>query len=153
MTTSRTRIRAAWLAGAPLVVADWVCLAAAPTFAMLALLAAAPGSSHEMMGSTAHGASPLSGMVLMYVLMSAFHTAPWLKLVSRRSRSCKHTKRPGLDVYLGDIARRRFQATRTRPRCVHFGDGSDIRARCTAVAAMNGIQSKDTSDRLIRRLR
>jgi hypothetical protein len=61
-----------------------------------------------MMGSTAHCASPLSGMVLMYVLMSAFHTAPWLGLISRRSRSGKHTKRHGLDVSLGVIARRRF---------------------------------------------
>jgi hypothetical protein len=152
MRTNRTRTRAAWLATAPLVVADWVCLAATPTFAVLALLAAAPGSSHEMTGSTAHGASPLSGMVLMYVLMSAFHTAPWLKLVSGRSRS-KHTKRHGLDVSVGGIARRRFQATRMRPRCVHFGDGSDIRAGYAAVTAVNGIQSTDTSDRLIRRLR
>ena len=28
--------------------------------------------------------SPLSGMVTMYVLMSAFHLAPWLKLISAR---------------------------------------------------------------------
>ena len=153
MRTNRTRTRATWLADAPLVVADWVCLAATPTFAVLALLAAAPGSSHEMMGSTAHGASPLGGMVLMYVLMSAFHTAPWLKLVSRRSRSCKHTKWRGLDVSVGGIARRRFKP-RVRGRdAVHFGDGSDIRAGYAAVAAMNGIQSRDTSDRLIRRLR
>ena len=27
-------------------------------------------------------ASPLSGMVPMYLLMSAFHSAPWLKLIS-----------------------------------------------------------------------
>ena len=26
-------------------------------------------------------ASPLSGMVPMYLLMSAFHLAPWLKLI------------------------------------------------------------------------
>jgi hypothetical protein len=30
------------------------------------------------------GTSPLSGMVPMYLLMSAFHLAPWLKLASRR---------------------------------------------------------------------
>ena len=29
-------------------------------------------------------ASPLTGMVPMYLLMSAFHAAPWLKLLSRR---------------------------------------------------------------------
>jgi hypothetical protein len=28
-------------------------------------------------------ASPLSGMVPMYVLMSVFHAPPWLKLLSR----------------------------------------------------------------------
>jgi hypothetical protein len=28
------------------------------------------------------GASPLTGMTAMYVLMSVFHAAPWLKLVS-----------------------------------------------------------------------
>jgi hypothetical protein len=32
-------------------------------------------------------ASPLSGMALMYLLMSAFHLAPWLKLIAgRRAR-------------------------------------------------------------------
>jgi hypothetical protein len=30
-------------------------------------------------------APPLSGMALMYLLMSAFHSAPWLKLMSGRS--------------------------------------------------------------------
>jgi len=39
----------------PLHLADWLALAAAPTF----------------------------GMVLMYVLMSGFHLTPWLKLISR----------------------------------------------------------------------
>jgi hypothetical protein len=37
-------------------------------------------------------ASPLSGMVPMYVLMSAFHLAPWLKLISSR-RSGAHRSR------------------------------------------------------------
>jgi hypothetical protein len=27
--------------------------------------------------------SPLGGMVPMYLLMSAFHSAPWLKLIAR----------------------------------------------------------------------
>jgi hypothetical protein len=30
-----------------------------------------------------HGASPLGGMAPMYALMSAFHAAPWLKLLLR----------------------------------------------------------------------
>ena len=64
--------------------ADWLCLAAAPTFAIMALLAGVGGSPPEMLCSAAQDASPLSGMVLMYLLMSAFHSAPWLKLISNR---------------------------------------------------------------------
>ena len=63
--------------------AEWLSLAAAPTFAFMALLTAVPGAaSLDMLCSTAAGLSPFSGMVLMYLLMSAFHLAPWLKLVS-----------------------------------------------------------------------
>jgi hypothetical protein len=69
--------------------AGWLGLAAAPTFAVMALLTSMPGGGADMMCSAAHGASPLSGMVPMYVLMSAFHSAPWLKLISRRrSAAC-----------------------------------------------------------------
>ncbi|WP_292183356.1 hypothetical protein [Mesorhizobium sp.] len=63
--------------------ADWLSLAAAPTFAMMALLTAVTGDA-EMMCSAAQDASPLSGMVMMYLLMSAFHSAPWLRLVASR---------------------------------------------------------------------
>jgi hypothetical protein len=69
----------------PLGAADWLCLAAAPTFAMAALLTALlGGGSPDMLCSGAQDASPLSGMVAMYLLMSAFHSAPWLKLISNR---------------------------------------------------------------------
>jgi hypothetical protein len=65
--------------------ADWISLAAAPTFALMALLTVALGGGQpEMLCTAAHGASPLGGMGLMYLLMSAFHSAPWLKLISRR---------------------------------------------------------------------
>ncbi len=68
--------------------ADWVSLAAAPSFAIMALLTAVPGGGPaEMLCSAGRPASPLSGMVPMYLLMSAFHTAPWLKLVSSRRSS------------------------------------------------------------------
>ena len=56
--------------------ADWLSLAAAPTFALMALLVAVVGGAHDP--------SPLSGMALMYLLMSAFHSAPWLRLISIR---------------------------------------------------------------------
>jgi hypothetical protein len=65
--------------------ADWLSLAAAPTFAFMALLAAVPGGSpSDMLCSATAGASPFSGMVLMYLLMSAFHLRPWLKLIAGR---------------------------------------------------------------------
>lgn len=64
---------------------DWLCLAAAPTFAVMALLTGmCGGGPSEMLCSAAQEASPLSGMVPMYVLMAAFHSAPWLKLIFGR---------------------------------------------------------------------
>ena len=64
--------------------ADWLSLAAAPTFAIMALLTLA-GGAPDMLCS----ASSLTGMVPMYLLMSAFHAAPWLKLVSIRQITAK----------------------------------------------------------------
>ena len=62
--------------------ANWLSLAAAPTFAIMALLTSALGGTPDILCSAMQGASPLSGMVPMYALMSAFHLAPWLKLIS-----------------------------------------------------------------------
>jgi hypothetical protein len=62
-------------------------LAAAPTFALMALLTGVfNGGPQDGLCSAAHDASPLNGMVVMYVLMSAFHAAPWLRLMSAQSR-------------------------------------------------------------------
>ena len=55
--------------------ADWLCLA---------VIVGMLGGGAEMQCSAMPDASPLSGMVPMYLLMSAFHSAPWLKLISRR---------------------------------------------------------------------
>jgi hypothetical protein len=72
---------------AALGAAGWLSLAAAPTFAIMALLTCLlGGGSADMLCSAAHDASPLSGMVPMYVLMSGFHSGPWLKLISGRRR-------------------------------------------------------------------
>ena len=61
-------------------------LAAAPIFAIMALLAAIQaGGMPTMLCSAAHDASPLTGMVPMYLLMSAFHSAPWLRLIAQRA--------------------------------------------------------------------
>ncbi|WP_027052398.1 hypothetical protein [Mesorhizobium erdmanii] len=62
-------------------IADWLCLAAAPTFAVMALLSCLQGSDASMM---CMGASPLTSMAAMYLLMSAFHLAPWLRVISGR---------------------------------------------------------------------
>jgi hypothetical protein len=66
-------------AGVARVAADWLGLAAAPAFATMALMTGAFGSSMEPLCS-AHG-SLMSGMVPMYLMMSAFHVGPWLKLM------------------------------------------------------------------------
>jgi hypothetical protein len=66
--------------------ADWVHLAAAPTFAIMAPLTSVLGGAQpDTFCSAMQDTSPLSGMVPMYLLMSAFHLPPWLKLMSRRS--------------------------------------------------------------------
>jgi hypothetical protein len=59
-------------------------LAATPTFAGMALFASGvDGRGMETLCS-AGPMSPLSGMVPMYLLMSAFHSPPWLKLMFDR---------------------------------------------------------------------
>jgi len=65
-------------------VADWLCFAAAPTFAIMALLTSVFGGSQADILCAADRASPLGGMTAMYLLMSAFHAAPWLKVMARR---------------------------------------------------------------------
>jgi hypothetical protein len=57
-------------------------LAAMPTFAIMAVLTGVSGENADMMCQAAHGAWPLGGMVPMYVLMSAFHSGPWLRWIS-----------------------------------------------------------------------
>ena len=70
---------------AALDAADWLCLAATPTFAIMALLTGPLGGGvADMPCPATQDMSSLSGMALMYVLMSVFHSAPWLKLISRR---------------------------------------------------------------------
>lgn len=67
--------------------ARWLGLAATPTFAIMAALTAVLGGGPaEMLCSTGHGLSP-GGMVPMYLLMSAFHSAAWLRLFSGRRGS------------------------------------------------------------------
>ena len=64
------------------VAADWLSLAAAPTFATMALMTVALGGGPEPLCSAMQHGSLWSGMVPMYLLMGAFHSAPWLRLVA-----------------------------------------------------------------------
>jgi hypothetical protein len=61
--------------------ADWLALAAAPTFAVMALLTAVGSDPLDRLCAAGPGASALTGMLPMYLLMSAFHAAPWLRLL------------------------------------------------------------------------
>ena len=68
---------------------NWLCLAATPTFAVMALLTGV-GGPPDILCSATQTASPVSGMAVMYLLMSAFHSSPWLKLISDwRSGACR----------------------------------------------------------------
>ena len=63
--------------------AEWISLAAAPTFAAMAVLTGTLGGGpSDMLCSAMQDASPLTGMFLMYLLMSAAQLGPWLKLIS-----------------------------------------------------------------------
>lgn len=62
---------------------DLLSLAAAPVFAVMAVLTGAFEAGSPAICST--GASPLNGMAAMYALMSAFHAGPWLRGLSGRS--------------------------------------------------------------------
>ena len=62
--------------------ADRLGLLASPTFALMALLTGISGAREPEMLCTSSASSPLTGMAAMYALMSAFHFAPWLRLIA-----------------------------------------------------------------------
>jgi hypothetical protein len=63
-------------------VAEWLGLAAAPAFAMMALMTGAFGGGMDPLCSATPFGSLMSGMVPMYLMMSAVHSAPWLRLIA-----------------------------------------------------------------------
>ena len=71
--------------------ADSLHLAAAPAFALMAMLTTMQDSgAHQMRCMGMADASSWNSMSLMYLLMSAFHAAPWIRLAARWSprRQC-----------------------------------------------------------------
>ncbi len=74
---------------APFGAVNWLSLAATPTFAIMAVSASvSAGGGAGTLCLAAHDGSLLGGMIPMYVLMGAFHSAPWLKLIfGRRSNA------------------------------------------------------------------
>ena len=60
--------------------AGWLALAASPTYALMAWIAATDASPIAFCAS----GSSIHRMTGMYILMSVFHLSPWLKLASAR---------------------------------------------------------------------
>jgi hypothetical protein len=88
---SRGALRAVPIRKTALFVADWLCLAAAPTFAAMAIVTGLAEAGHpDMLCSPAGPLSRSSGMVPMYLLMSAFHSPPWVNwILGRRNEACR----------------------------------------------------------------
>ena len=68
--------------GVARVAAGWLGLAAAPAFVTMALMTVClGGEAQPLCSASGHGAL-MSGMVPMYFMMGAFHSAPWLRLIA-----------------------------------------------------------------------
>lgn len=73
--------------------ADYLGLAAAPTFAIMALLTGAIGGGQvAMICGAVQEPEILGGMVPMYMLMSVFHTVPWLKIISNQRATARASR-------------------------------------------------------------
>jgi hypothetical protein len=65
----------------------WLSFAATPTFVLMAFATALAGDGRaDMLCSAAHTSWSIVGMAPMYLLMSVFHAAPWLRLLARAIR-------------------------------------------------------------------
>jgi hypothetical protein len=70
--------------GVARVVGDWLSLAATPAFATMAVMTVCLGGGAEPLCSATRYGSLMTGMVPMYLMMSAFHVGPWLRLMTSR---------------------------------------------------------------------
>jgi hypothetical protein len=73
----------------------WLGLSAAPTFAFMAMWSAFFSGQPDMLYMAMQYSSPMSGMTVMYLLMSAFHLSPWLKLIAGRRYASRRYARVG----------------------------------------------------------
>lgn len=62
--------------------ARWLSLAAAPTFALMALVTGVQEANAAPLVCGPAPATPISGMMVMYLLMAGFHLGPWLRRLS-----------------------------------------------------------------------
>ena len=69
--------------------AKWLRFAAAPTFAIMALLTIVLDNSVPNTLCVAAGSLWPGGMAPMYFLMAGFHLVPWLRLISRRRNAAR----------------------------------------------------------------
>ena len=128
----------------------WLCLAAAPSFAIMALLTSVLGSGQpDMLCSAAHDASSRGGLVAMYLLMSAFHFPPWLKLISgRRSGAYSSCVIIGLSPHPESLTQKAIQpqivieqlnglrSQRQKADFIAFATHADLRLRRQDVVAI-----------------
>ena len=79
--------------------AKWLSFAAAPTFAIMAMLTVVNDNSLPTTFCMAAGGSWPGGMAPMYFLMAAFHLAPWLRLFSRQGSAARNAE--GATLFAG----------------------------------------------------
>jgi hypothetical protein len=79
MTTLSAANESGSRAGQARGAAGWLSLAASPTFALMAWMAA---NHAPPIALCSPSVLPIDGMTTMYGLMSLFHLSPWLKLAS-----------------------------------------------------------------------
>lgn len=115
--------------GAPArAVGRWLGLAAAPTFAVMAISTALFSGQSDMVCMAMRGSSAISGMTLMYLLMSIFHSSPWLKLIASRGSGSRRQFRPPSQI----------PTRRGRP----MGGASEVRSLRSGTDRAGGYKSR-----------
>ena len=66
-------------------IADWLGLAAAPAFAVMAVVSGVGDEGRSALCTVAGGPAAWDGMAFMYLLMSLIHLPPWVRALSGRA--------------------------------------------------------------------